>query len=240
MLRFSTSAACCRVRPNRESVRQKVALVRRTPGITRQQPRVWRTDVFMHCIFELNLARKEDCSQPASRDSLSPSPLCDLLFTTPSSYGSPTTMADRSPTQSSTCSSASWSTLSAASHVSPMWRVADGLLHLENSRLSGHGPTRSPSMRLPQGSRLHASTGSFNGASANRRHFWSPSLPARPCSNEHPPLRAGVMPVLLRGTFRSGPMLHRSSDPAIRLTMKEPGFIVSNELFLRILHGDHP
>jgi hypothetical protein len=49
-----------------------------------------------------------------------------------------------------------------------------------------------------------------------------------------------VIPVLLRGTFRSGPMLRRSSDLATRQTTKEPGLIVSDEISLRILHGDHP
>ena len=41
----------------------------------------------------------------------------------------------------------------------------------------------------------------------------SSSLPARRCSDEHPPLRAGVMPVPLRGTFRSFRERSGSSRP---------------------------
>jgi hypothetical protein len=91
-------------------------------------------------------------------------------------------------------------------------------------------------MHLLQTCRSHASTVSFAGASANRRHFWSSSLPARRCSDDQPPLRAGVMPVPLRGTFRSGSVLHRSSDPAIRQTTRGSGLIVShNPLFRNAL-----
>jgi hypothetical protein len=240
MLRFSTSAACCRVQPDRESVRQRVAPVRGTTATAWQQPRVWRTSVITHFIFELNLARKEDCSQPASRDSFPPTSLCDLPFTSTFFFPLWPTMANRFLTQRSTRSRTSWPSSSAASHAAATSMAPGDLRRPENFCVTGHGPTRSLLTRLSHKSRSHASTVSFDGTSAKRRHFWSSSPPARHSSDDHPPLRAGVMPVFLRGTLRSGSILHRSPNPATPQTTKGPGLIVSPNPFFRTPHGGCP